>query len=175
MLSRFLDYESPYYRVSRVLADFGGFRKEYFVLEHGERAGVVVAHANDILLIRQYRFLLDDLSWEIPGGRVEPGEAPDVAAARECREEAGIICQDLQPLLVYQLGVEINHNPTHLFHTSTFDADEAYVADTKEVQERHWVPRERVLGMIRDGTIVDSFSLLGLFSYFAFTGKAGRA
>jgi len=44
-----------------------------------------------IILIRQYRASLDRLIWEIPAGRVDDGEHPDAAAARECEEEIGLV------------------------------------------------------------------------------------
>ncbi len=44
-----------------------------------------------VILIRQYRASLDRVIWEIPAGRVDDGEHPDTAAARECEEEIGLV------------------------------------------------------------------------------------
>lgn len=44
---------------------------------------------NEIILIRQYRYTIDQWIWELPAGSLEPGEDPDDAAARECEEEIG--------------------------------------------------------------------------------------
>ncbi len=44
-----------------------------------------------IVLIRQYRASLDRMIWEVPAGRVDDGEHPDAAAARECEEEIGLV------------------------------------------------------------------------------------
>lgn len=40
-------------------------------------------------------------TWEFPGGRIEPGETPDEAAARELYEETGALRYDLTPLALY--------------------------------------------------------------------------
>ena len=40
---------------------------------------------------KTYRFLVNGMSWEIPGGKVEPDETPEIAGARECLEETGLI------------------------------------------------------------------------------------
>src|SRR5690242_9551389 len=44
-----------------------------------------------IILIRQYRYTIDRLIWELPAGTLKPGENPDTAAARECEEEIGLV------------------------------------------------------------------------------------
>jgi len=42
-----------------------------------------------VVLIRQYRYAIDRWIWELPAGSVDPGEAPEAAARRECHEEIG--------------------------------------------------------------------------------------
>lgn len=68
-------YQNRYQTVYRRRLDFGDFQKEYFVVDTGNRVAVVVEGSKGILLTRQYRYLIDRLSWEIPGGKAEPGEA----------------------------------------------------------------------------------------------------
>jgi len=64
------------------------------------------------LLVRQYRLLIDGLSWEIPGGGVEANENPEDAALRECLEETGISCRNLHTLVSFHVGLDNVHNPT---------------------------------------------------------------
>lgn len=49
--------------------------------------------ADDIILIRQYRYTIDQWIWELPAGTLKPGEDPTVAASRECEEEIGRVPQ----------------------------------------------------------------------------------
>ena len=44
-----------------------------------------------IVLVRQYRYVVDQWLWELPAGTVEPGESLEDAARRECHEEVGKI------------------------------------------------------------------------------------
>ena len=44
-----------------------------------------------VILIRQYRYAISRWIWELPAGSLEPGEAPAVAARRECAEEIGLV------------------------------------------------------------------------------------
>ena len=53
-----------------------------------------------LLTLRHPDGILPD-SWELPGGKLEPGEAPAVAAARELREETGLDAMGLDPLGIW--------------------------------------------------------------------------
>src|SRR5918996_1283530 len=52
-----------------------------------------------ILLVRQYRYVVDRWLWELPAGTLEPNEIPEAAAIRECHEEVGKIPGHAQKLL----------------------------------------------------------------------------
>jgi 8-oxo-dGTP pyrophosphatase MutT (NUDIX family) len=162
---RQLDYQNPYQRVHRVGVTFEGFSKEYFVTEVGSRTGLVLADGDRILLVRQYRFLINAIAWEIPGGRIDDGESPAQAAARELLEETGLRCHDLEPLLFFHPGLDTFHNPSHLFVSRRHERVAPFQPDPREVTECVWVPLEQCLQMIFRGEIVDSLSIAALFAY----------
>lgn len=58
------------------------------VVEHPDAVAVVVARGREVLGVRQARPAIARTTWEIPAGLIEPGEAPEQAAARELAEEA---------------------------------------------------------------------------------------
>ena len=167
---RRVEYSNAYQQVYKVRVDFGHAAKEIFVTDYGERVGVVVDGARGILLTRQYRHLIDRVSWEIPGGKVDAGESLEDAARRECAEETGVICRELKPLMMFQPGLDTLNNPTHLFVTREFEerepASDAMHGD--EVCGREWLPLERCILMISSGEIVDSLSIIALLSYKTF-------
>jgi ADP-ribose pyrophosphatase len=82
-------------------------------LAHGRHADLEVVHhdgsvvllpvADDgrVLLVRQYRYAAGRFLWELPAGSLEVGEDRDVAAARECQEELGVIADRLERLLTF--------------------------------------------------------------------------
>lgn len=148
--------------IRRVAARFEGFEKEYFVSDHGIRAAVAVVNGNDLLLVRQYRVLINGLSYELPGGRVDDGETPEAAAARECQEETGVACPLLRPLLEYLPSLDIWKNPTFVYYAETTGV----VSPGKS--DRHvWVPLDESVEMIFDGRITDSLSIVGILAYRA--------
>ena len=163
---RQLVYENRFQRVYRVDADFGSFVKDYYVTDTGERAGIVAVRNGAVLLVRQYRLIIDGLSWEIPGGKIDEGEQPREAAVRECLEETGVRCLDPRPLVFYHAGLDARHNPTHIFYShDTADGLELHRVDSREVTESTWVPLANCVDMIFKGDIVDSFSIVGLLAY----------
>lgn len=164
-------YEDKYQQIYRVTADFGGFTKEYFVRDSGQRAGLVVVRGESVLTVRQYRLLVDRVSWEIPGGRVNDGETPEAAAVRECMEETGVECQNLRPLLNFHPGLDTLYNPTHLFYTDEFLETSRDDLHTHEVLGHEWVPFARCIGMIFTQQIVDALSIVALLAYQTLVGR----
>jgi ADP-ribose pyrophosphatase len=165
---RTLVYENPYQKIYRVEVDFGPFSKEYFVLATGRKAGIIVTRGGQVLLVRQYRLLIDRASWEIPGGKVDDHETPAEAAVRECFEESGVHCLNPQPLLAFQAGLDTSDNPTHLFFADTFtEPQDKQEFHPDEVCGIEWVPLSRCIEMINAGDIADSFSIIALLAYQA--------
>jgi 8-oxo-dGTP diphosphatase len=54
--------------------------------------------------------------WELPGGKIEPGETPVQAAARELEEETGLIAESLQPFMAYDHAFPTKRVRLHIFH-----------------------------------------------------------
>ena len=69
------------------------------VVEHPGAAAVLVLDAEGrVLVVRQPREAAGKALWEIPAGKLEPGEAPEEAARRELLEETGLSASTLVPL-----------------------------------------------------------------------------
>lgn len=162
-----LDYSNRFMDVRHTRADFGAFQKDYYVVDLGPRAGIVALRDGCVLMTRQYRFLIDGYSWEIPGGRVDAGETPEVAAVRECVEETGIRCIDLKPLVVYYPGLDNFDNRTTLFCSEKVEVAAPFVADDSEVVEISWIPVKTCLDMTFRGEILDALTVAGLLAYQA--------
>ena len=155
-------FRNQFVELYSITADFGSHTKEYFVTETGHRVGVVVVRNDSVLLVRQYRFILNGLSWEIPGGRVEEGEAAESAIIRECLEETGYRLDTLKPLMKYEAGLDTRSNPTEVFYSSDLTK---ITEHSSEIEECHWVPLERCFEMIHTQEIMDVFTISALMAY----------
>ena len=162
---RRLDYKNRFMEVHYTHADFGTFEKDYFVVDLGPRCGVVALQEGRVLLTKQYRFLIDDFTWEIPGGRVDDGESPEQAVVRECIEETGVRCTELVPLVVYYPGLDNFNNRTSLFSSERTEIVASFVPNDSEVVEIRWTPLDQCLEMVFLGEILDALTVAGLLAY----------
>jgi ADP-ribose pyrophosphatase len=159
------DYRNPFMEVRHTAVDFGAHRKDYYVIELGPRAGIVPVDDSRVLLTRQYRFLIDGSSWELPGGRVDDGETPETAAVRECIEETGVACRGLRKLIEYYPGLDNFNNRTTLFLSEDTETVANFEPTDAEVVEIRWFPLGEALEMVFSGRILDALTVSGLLAY----------
>jgi len=156
-------FANRFVRLYSVKANFEDFDREYFIADKGKRVGVFVWRDEEIMLVRQYRFLINDLSWELPGGGINDGETPEQSAIRECSEEAGVTCNSVKSVFQYQQGIDVTLSPAHIFET--FDYDEgAGVSENQETDQRKWVSFEECLKMVLSGEIQDSMTITAVLA-----------
>jgi len=113
-------YDSEW--LSLVLVDVEipeGERFEHHVVRFPNHAAGAVIRDPDrgVLLLYRHRFITDTWGWEIPAGRIDPGESPVEAAAREAYEETGWEPGPLQPLIRYQPTNGVSDQSFHIFVT----------------------------------------------------------
>jgi len=162
-------YESPW--VSLALADVevpGGQRFEHHVVRMpGGVAGVVVHDQGRVLLIHRHRFITDTWGWEIPAGRVEAGEDPIAAAARETLEETGWRPGLLVKLFSYfpSIGLLDQRFNVYLARGAEHVGEPA---DLSEADRVEWLPISELPALIRRGEIQDGNSLTALVWFLQF-------
>jgi 8-oxo-dGTP pyrophosphatase MutT (NUDIX family) len=167
--------DNPWFRVLRSRVRMpDGRPTTYHILDFRKSAcGIVARRPGEILLIRQYRFIIDRFVWAIPSGGVEPGEDPAVAASRELHEETGYRARSLERIHSYFPTYGCSNQEFHLFEATGLTEDrDAF--DRNEVLEVRWFPEREVREMALDERIVDGLSLTPLLFLFAREGGEGR-
>lgn len=141
---------------------------EYYVVDHRSVAvGVVVRRANRYLLVRQFRFIVDQFVWAIPSGGVEPGESLEAAARRELREETGLQATEMRHLLHYFPSYGYSNQRFELFLADD-PQDTGHGFDNNEVIETRWFDQNEVRDLLSSNRIVDGLSLVPLFYVLTF-------
>jgi 8-oxo-dGTP pyrophosphatase MutT (NUDIX family) len=139
-----------------------GVSVELEIVRHpGGAAVVALDNSNRVCLLRQYRHAAGGWLWELPAGKLEPGEPAQETAARELVEEAGLQASRWEPLGKLIATPGFCDEIIHLFLARDLTEVEAE-PEEHELFELHWFPLEHAIEQIYDGTIYDAKTMLGL-------------
>ena len=150
-----------------------GQEVELEIVRHPGGAAAVALDPDDrVCLLRQYRHAASGWLWELPAGKLDPGEDPFSTARRELSEEAGVLAANWLPLgsMISSPGVFTEVIHLYLGRDLT-ELPHAHESD--EVIEIHWLPLGQALTWCLDGTIADAKTLVGLFRAGAALGRLG--
>jgi len=124
-----------------------------------------------LLLIRQYRYAAGQYLYEIPAGRLDPGEEPRDCARRELREETGCSARQIDFLFTMYTTPGFTDERIHLFMATGLERGEtAHEAD--EFLTTETVTLSQALRLIQQGEIKDAKTALGIL--FAAGFRSGR-
>lgn len=149
-----------------------GSHTEHEVVRGPDAAGMVVLHADrGILMIWRHRFLPDTWGWEIPGGRIDPGETAEQAARREAHEETGWrVVGPARRLNRHHPSVGLVNQTFTIYLGDDAEYDGA-PSDANEAARVEWRSLPSVAADVRDGVISDGFSLLGVVLALSVAGR----
>ncbi|MGB0662402.1 MAG: NUDIX domain-containing protein [Pontibacterium sp.] len=117
-------------------------------------------------LVGQWRYVLNDYSWEIPEGGCPQEEAPAVCALRELKEETGLSAEVLQPLMRIHPSNSVCTEDGHLFVATGLSQGDTEHEDTEDISVRR-IHLDEAIDMAMQGDITDSLSLAALFKIAA--------
>jgi 8-oxo-dGTP pyrophosphatase MutT (NUDIX family) len=123
----------------------------------------------EVVFVRQYRHGSDALSLEIPGGMVDPGEAPVVSAARECLEESGFRASHLTSLGILNPNPAVFNNRLHTFVAENVVVDGDIQNTATEQTEVVLVPVVELTNYLLDGRIDHALVAATLWRYLYLT------
>lgn len=126
-----------------------------------------------VILIRQFRHAADGWIWEIPAGRRDAGEAPEVTARRELQEETGYRCTELRPVTRILTAPGFTDELIHLYVASGL-VPGPHAREHDEFMELHPLPFRTVLSMAADGTIIDAKTLVTILAVHAERASGAR-
>jgi ADP-ribose pyrophosphatase len=139
-----------------------GVTVELEVVRHPGAAAIVpLKEDGSVVLIRQFRHAAGGFIYEIPAGKLHPGEDPNVCAGRELEEEIGYQAGRLELLTSIFTAPGFTDEVIHVYKATGLTKGRQQL-DRDEVLEVIEMPIEEAIGRIRDGTIRDAKTIVGL-------------
>lgn len=169
-------YEGPVFGIRRdEVIEPSGVRTIREVITHpGSVVVLPVLPDGKILLIQQYRHATRQYLWELVAGRMDPGETPKTAAARELIEETGFRAKRLRVFLDVFPTPGFLEERMFLLLAEGLTAGEAEPEEDEKIISRAY-KRKELEEMIRAGKLRDAKSIAGILYYFRFLAPPNRS
>lgn len=143
-----------------------GATVELEIVRHPGAAAIVpMKDDRTVVLIRQFRLAAGGFIYEIPAGKLHPGEDPRDCAAREIEEEIGYRAGTIERLETFFTAPGFCDEVMHLFKATGLTKTRQKL-DHDEVLDVVEMPLAEAIGRIRDGTIRDAKTIVGLQSAY---------
>ncbi len=162
-------YESPWLSVYHDEVTTPGDTQGIYghIVFKNKAVGIIPLDENDnTWLVRQYRYTLDEYSWEIPEGGCPLNEPMLEGAKRELREETGIEAQDWELVQRLHTSNSVTDEEAFIFLATDLSFFEAELEPTEDIVTKK-VSLTEAVQMVFNGQITDSLSVAGLLKVWA--------
>jgi len=146
----------------------GGVRAMREVVRHHGSVAMLAVSADDrVVLVRQYRYAVDEALWELPAGRLDSGETPEQGARRELLEEVGLEAETVERIALFYTTPGFCDELMHVFRATGLRQVPPQPEDDERIEPR-WFDLDEALSMIERGEIKEGKTLVALL------GEHGR-
>ena len=135
------------------------------IIEHSGGACVLYVENNAVLFVRQYRYAYGESVLEIPAGKLNEGENPKLAAARELEEETGVKAEDLELLYTVYPTPGYTNEKIYIYRAYGGKKTQMHL-DEGEFVDVVWLPVDKAKEMLKKGEIKDAKTIIALQRYF---------
>ena len=139
-----------------------GVRLPLEIVRHpGGAAAVAIDAGNRVCLLRQYRHAAGGYIHELPAGKLEPGEPPEITVKRELAEEAAVSAMQWESLGAYFSSPGVFTEVIHLYLATELSPSVA-TPEPGEVFEVEWWPLELAVERALNGELTDAKTIIGI-------------
>jgi 8-oxo-dGTP pyrophosphatase MutT (NUDIX family) len=140
-----------------------GARHTFHRIDSSDWVNIVpITPQGEVVMIRQYRHGLRDLTLEIPGGMVDPGETPSEAAGRELLEETGYRAAEIAPIGAVSPNPALFGNRVYSYLGLGAERVAAVRNDGTEETVVELVPEAELRRVVREGGVDHALVLAAL-------------
>jgi len=144
-----------------------GMKHDFYILESSDWINVIPLTADDkVVMIRQYRHGSREVTLEIPGGLVDPGDTPKKAAARELIEETGYQAKKWLKIGVVNPNPALFNNRCYTFLAQDINKGTDPTPDQTEDIEVVLIPLTDIPKLILKGKIDHAMVITAFCHYF---------
>jgi 8-oxo-dGTP pyrophosphatase MutT (NUDIX family) len=126
---------------------------------------IPITAAGEVVMVRQFRAGSGTVTLEIPGGLLDHGEDPAVAAARECLEETGYAARIVHPMGAMNPNPALFTNRLHSFYALDVERVASIKNEHTEFTEAVLVPLRDLEGLLRENRVDHSLVAATLWRY----------
>jgi ADP-ribose pyrophosphatase len=133
------------------------------VRQRGSVAMLAVSADDRVVLVRQYRYAVDEALWELPAGRLDAGETPEEGARRELLEEVGLKADQVERLAVFYTTPGFCDELMHVFRATGLRQQAPQPEEDERIEPR-WFGLDEALAMVERGEIKEGKTLVALLA-----------
>ena len=139
---------------STSISPLSGEEHLFYFIDSADWVNIVpITPERQVVFVKQFRHGSEQITLEIPGGMIDPGEAPEVAATRECLEESGYKADRVESLGVLNPNPAVFPNRLHTFVARECIRVDEIANTSTEQTEVVLVPLEELPEMLGSGQI----------------------
>lgn len=164
-LSGELKYDNRWISVTEYqVINPGGGRGIYGKVHFKNKAIGIVPLDNEMntWLVGQFRYTLNEWSWEIPEGGGPMNEPPLESAKRELQEETGLSAKTWKQIVKLHTSNSVTDEEGFIFMAEDLEQGEASLEETEADMKLWKLPLKEAVNMVTEGKITDGLSVMGL-------------
>jgi ADP-ribose pyrophosphatase len=153
--------------VDQIILPDGKLASREYLGHPGAVAVIPFVNADEIILVCQYRYPVGKLTWEIPAGKLDKNEKPDLCVRRELEEETGFKAKKIKKLISYWPTPAFANEVLHVY--AAFGLMQSVKSpDEDEFIDHKIFSFKEALKLVETGKIMDSKTIIALLYWKAF-------
>ncbi len=138
----------------------------YDIVKNPNACAVVALDEDDnVIMVRQFRQSAGKVLLEIPAGKIDKGENPDICAERELKEETGYEAQKIEKLFGVRVSPGFSTEIIYIYKATGLTLGETDF-DEDEFIETEKIPLKKLYEMIKKGEIEDAKTVSGILALY---------
>lgn len=133
------------------------------VVEHSGGSAILCEIDDKVLMVKQFRYPHGESIWEIPAGKRNPSEPPEVTAIRELEEEGGVVAEKVEKIFEVYPTPAYTEEVIHIFKAIGVKKGKVHL-DDDEFLTAKWFTKDELKKMMKDGEIKDAKTLIAINS-----------